>query len=342
MSDKRKPKQLGYTVQTASPSIGVNTDTVGAGPEWGGYTVEPRAPGYGPQWGGYRVVSGARAQSGTRTVRKTPEQQRVPPPPPPPRKQQPGGRQIIPKKRKVPGPPPLRLIGKAVGGNGVGGGMPLVPPQEVRDAQMLREKPEKPEELKTPYTVSFDVGLGGLDFEPYEAVAVTPSLQVRLIPPGATGGPVYIPILIVDQGYIFRLESIFFHHYSEQGRQDLRVQLFVGRKIVYESGRLTSTNPAPPFDDVFIWEEPVAQTADYGIPYSIVSRPVILGGTVISDNYAPAFVRTYALGFEKDAVYFSVQNQSQLYSHGIGVGLYGWLFPNQGRSKCEVYREMVT
>lgn len=179
----------------------------------------------------------------------------------------------------------------------------------------------------------FSVELGGFSTEPYDALQIRASPQLRQIVPGATTA---IQVYLVPRQYSVRIKSIGIKHFSAQAKQDLQISLWVGTVQVFTTGLvlpISSSSSSP----VGIAKE-TRLLANAGMPYTSISK---VGGVGYPDNFPPKDMQSFAIAHENDVVAWKVWNQSDLYTHAVELEMYGWAFPAPGRTKEEALREML-
>ena len=175
---------------------------------------------------------------------------------------------------------------------------------------------------------TFSIDVGGITSEPYEAMSVNPSPQIRKV---FKTTAIVIPMYVVPRGMLYKINKFWYDSFSAQAEQDLIIRLRVGNQNSFNSGRIDPTTAT------------VSQVTEtrlsniLGAPLTILS---LTGGTGVHDNFSPDS-RIFGLLAEGNAVEFTVQNQSNVYNHVIRVHLSGWAFPLRGRTKLEILEGVV-
>lgn len=179
----------------------------------------------------------------------------------------------------------------------------------------------------------FSVELGGFSTEPYDAIQIKQSPQLRQIAPGAVSA---VQVYLVPKQYSVRIKSVGIKHFSAQARQDLQVSLWIGTVQVFTTGLVLPVSSSSS-SLVGIAKE-TRLFANAGMPYTSIAKA---GGIGYPDNFAPKDMQSFAIAHENDVIAWKVWNQSDLYTHAVELEMYGWAFPAPGRTKEEALREML-
>ena len=183
----------------------------------------------------------------------------------------------------------------------------------------------------------FNVSMGGIDQESLDSLQIAPSPQIRQVNPTST---LYVPFVVVPQNQIFRLKKADWKCFSGQGYQDLVVSVQFARQYLKMSGKLTtSPGTTPPFDNPTVVNNEVRNLSVPGLPLTSIAQAVPSTGR--PDNFAPTDDNFFNVAYETELVTFVVENQSDVYTHGIWLEMTGWMFPILGRGKKEIFEAIA-
>ncbi|HDI51234.1 MAG TPA: hypothetical protein ENF45_01265 [Bacteroidetes bacterium] len=191
-----------------------------------------------------------------------------------------------------------------------------------------------PTKITSGRMVNYTVNLGGFDIEPYEAMPINPSPQLRQISPGTN---TKVQIFLVARQYIARISDFKITYYSEQAKQDLQISLLIGdSKQIFVSGLVkpVTTGSSVPIS----LSRETRAISNTGMPYTSIAK---VGGVGYPDNLPRDITRTFAIAYENDLISWQIINQSDLYTHAVKLELYGWTFPMQGRTRYENLKDIA-
>lgn len=137
----------------------------------------------------------------------------------------------------------------------------------------------------------------------------------------AAGNTEIIPVTTPQTGLTLFIQSFEIKVFCEQAKQDLITSLQVGKKVIYQSGKVKSTST----DFPYALPIPAVETRDEnisGLPYTEISSTTGVG---YPDNFTPENKRLFYPVSGEEFIYFKVKNQSAVYEHAIVLELSGLL-----------------
>jgi len=180
--------------------------------------------------------------------------------------------------------------------------------------------PENPYDLIPKEIRNSQIGLGKIRHKSTKEVA--PSPQIRTISPNSF---INIPIYLVPSDMLVRINEYNWETFSQQADQDLIIRLFVGNDSVFRSGKIDTPETEPPFSSVLpVQETRIGPTP--GIPLDTISSATGVGFPDNYPNILDVSIR-FGMAYEKELIFFYVENQSAVFDHAIKLNLRGISFP---------------